>query len=220
MGRFLMLENEAGAAGPEMLAGFAATSGNSRTPEGFRHSDGYGLAWLEKDEWRRLRRLGPIWENLSDLAGPDSARRVLAHARHASFDWEKNDVRFNQPFISGRLAFVFNGFVEGVRLSAYPPGRSGAEKLFNYLLTLLETKEPPEALEMLGRIFKRNSSRLWGLNMGLADGESFYCWSTCDLYPDHYRLHFHRDGRLRVVSSEALPGWEFQPVPRDVLFAL
>jgi predicted glutamine amidotransferase len=220
MGRFLMMENETGSAGQDALAGFAETAGNSRTPEGFRNADGYGLAWFEKDGWHRFRRPGPIWENMADLAGLGSARRVLAHARHASFAWEKNDVSFNQPFVSARLAFVFDGFVEGVRLSAYPPGRSGAEKLFNYLLTLLETKEPPEALEMLAGIVKRNSTRLWGLNIGLADGETFYCYSTGGLYPEHYRLHFHRGGRLRAVSSEPLAGLDFQPVPRGVLFAL
>jgi predicted glutamine amidotransferase len=220
MCRFLMLQSGEPGPVPGILAGFTGMAEEGRTPEGFRHEDGYGVAWLEDGVWRRFRSPKPLWEaglDWNDLAG---AGRLLVHARNASFPDEKGDVRYNQPFMSGELGFVFNGFMEGVKLSADPPGRSGAEKIFNYLLTLLEKKSPAEALEILARVLKKNCSKLWGMNIGLACGETFYCYSACELYPDYYRLHFRRDGEQRMVSSAPLPGLDFEVVPRDRVFVL
>ncbi len=220
MCRFLMMQSDEPGRVPGILAGFTRMAEANRTPEGGRHEDGYGVARLEDDGWRRFRSPRPLWEEEPDWSEFSGAGRLLVHARNASFAWEKGDVRYNMPFMSGNTAFVFNGFLEGVKLSADPPGRNGSEKIFNYLLKLLEDRDPADALELLGRVLKKSCSRLWGLNIGLADGRDFYCYSACDLYPEYYRLNYHRDGNMRLISSGSPEGLDLPLVPRDRVFAL
>ena len=74
---------------------------------------------------------GPIWTEIDAIQHLPPTRHLLVHARSASFAHHKGNITYSQPYVCAPYAFVFNGFLKGVRLPRRVPGAIGAEKIWS-----------------------------------------------------------------------------------------
>jgi predicted glutamine amidotransferase len=131
MCRFLLLASATPTAVHEMLLQFAQMCRRSMDHAGAWQGDGWGVAWWDEPAgWCLYRSVLPIWTEPQVLRRLPSTRHVLVHARSASFAEQKGDVSYNQPYIAGPYAFVFNGMLKGVRFPHKVPGAIGAMKIW------------------------------------------------------------------------------------------
>jgi predicted glutamine amidotransferase len=200
--------------GQSILEGFAAMAENSRTPDGDRQGDGWGVAWLDGQEnWRFFGSTRPIWDDLGLLDIIPASRMFLMHARSASFPGHKDAPDYSQPFIKGSYGFVFNGLLQGVSLPFPVPGRIGSQKIWALLLRQLKESDPVSSLCRVEELLENNSRRIQALNIGLCDKTHLHACCRYDGGGDYYQLYFHSSPALNMISSEPLDGHVFSPVP-------
>src|SRR5262245_28558807 len=115
MCRFLLLASDTPAAMQEIVLQFAHMCQHSTDHPGGWQGDGWGVGWWhEPGDWYRYRSVLPIWTEPQVIHHLPPTRHLLVHARSASFAAHKGDVSYNQPYIAGPYAFVFNGLLKGV----------------------------------------------------------------------------------------------------------
>jgi len=188
----------------ELLRPLAMIARRSKEYQG----DGWGCAWWVHDRWERYRSLTPIWEDDLDQFG--SALVVLGHARSA-FRNEGIEIANNMPFVEDRAAFVFNGELRGVRLTA--AGRIGAEKLFRFIRRM----GGEGGLDQIRRavaVVERRSAYVRAMNFVLAAGPVLRVGTRFNEDTEYFTLHLKRQGSRTTVCSEPFPGesgWEPMP---------
>jgi predicted glutamine amidotransferase len=171
---------------------------------------GWGMSWQEDGRWQRYRSIRPIWKDRVELP---STRLVLVHARSAFRD-EGIVVENNMPFLSGELAFAFNGELHGVRLSA--PGATGAARLL-HLLERFGTAAAGDTLAALARLdalVALRSDYVRALNIVVSDGRAFFINTSYSEDQDYFTLHtasVPSPHGLRMVSSETISTGEIEP---------
>ncbi len=182
----------------------------SKAFDGDWQGDGWGFSWLDKkNKWQLYRSLKPIWKNVQSFNRLSTKTKMFAiHARSATFPHHKGDIEFNQPYINGQYAFVFNGYLKDVSLSI--PGRIGAEKIWNLLQKILKKKQPVEALETVKNILKKNTKQIQALNIGFSNGKKIYALSYYTKHPEYYRLRYLKTRELSLISSEPIAKYDFQ----------
>ncbi len=184
---------------------------------------GWGMSWQEDGIWRRYRSIVPIWE---DRFEPPPTRVLLVHARSA-FRNEGIVVENNMPFLSGGLAFAFNGELRGVRLKA--PGETGAARLFHLLerFTGAADGDLLSATARLDSLITSRSEYVRALNIVASDGHSLFVNTRYSEDADYFGLHTASVGvepRARLVCSERIstpdiePAWT--PVPNRTTHTL
>jgi predicted glutamine amidotransferase len=219
--RFLMAKSATPISPSALLEDFAAMDEASRAPDGDRQADGWGAAWLDvAGGWRLFKSTAPIWEDKAAFGGIPPSRILIFHARSASFPWQKATLSYNQPFVSGPSAFVFNGLLQGVSLPRPVPGEIGAQKIWSLVSERLTAAPPGEALAAAAEILERNTRRLQGLNVGLTDGR--HCHAICryDGGGTYYQLVRHDSPGLSLISSEPLGSRDFVPVPQGAVITI
>jgi predicted glutamine amidotransferase len=189
-----------------------------RTPalDGDGQGDGWGAAWREGSAWRIFKSERPIWEDRAAFEGFPAADAFCIHARSASFSHQKNRIDLNQPYVDGSFAYVFNGFLEGVKPSIPMPGEIGAQKIWSWLKNSLSGRAaaaPGDALDDLAAFLGGHARKIHGLNIGLCDGRRLYALTRFDADENYYRLRGFRSPGLSMVCSGPLPGWDFEPLP-------
>lgn len=207
MCRFLVALGAAPFAPGELVARFTEMAEASRSPDGDRQGDGWGLAWLDdEDRWQRIRSLAPIWEDDAPLAAPRATRGIAVHARSASFPGDRGDLEHNQPFLIGGSAFVFNGLLSGVSLPGRRGGEIGAQRIAALLGAFLRRQAAPAAVGRLLELLERRSRRIAALDLAVADRDEIVGLCRFESHAQYYRLHqIERDG-VRMVCSEPLDG--------------
>ncbi len=218
MCRFLLVKSKKTIDPVPFLRDFADMAKKSKAFDGDWQGDGWGVSWLDDKGWNRYRSLKPVWQDTAAFDRIHSTKLLMVHARSASFPQHKHNIEFNQPYIENPYSFVFNGFLMGVRLSL--PGKIGAEKIWNYLKTLLLKKNPVDALEKTGLLLKKNSRTVQALNIGLSDGKHLYALNYFTKHPQYYRLHRHKDSNLSVICSEPLELIELSPTESGTILSL
>lgn len=181
---------------------------------------GWGMAWRTDDGWSRYRTTRPIWE---DDAEAPLGRVVVVHARSA-FRNEGITEENNMPFLSGDLAFAFNGELRGVRLSV--PGETGAARLLHLLdrFRASDAADVPAALRRLDAVIRARTEYVRALNLVVSDGRALHVHSRYSEDPDYFtlretrvRLRTQAWPSLRAVCSEeiAVEGLkpEWTPIP-------
>jgi predicted glutamine amidotransferase len=187
-----------------LLARFAEMAQKSKALDGDWQGDGYGVAWLdEQNKWQVKKSLSPIWEEIQNLDNLPETGMFLAHARSASFPQHKGVIEFNQPYILGEYAFVFNGLLKGVSLPNIP-GKIGAEKIWSLLQKELESNDPQEALERTRQLLINSAQEIVALNVGLATKENMYFLNHFTKHPEYYSLHEWSEDETRIICSEPL----------------
>jgi predicted glutamine amidotransferase len=214
MCRFLM----AAFAEPEdpggLLARFADMCRESRSPDGDRQADGWGAAWFDESAgWTVRKSLRPIWRDDCLLETIPRAKILAVHARSASFLRHRDNLAFNQPFFEGPAAFVFNGFLRGVRLPRPVPGGIGSQKIWALLRGLLESHPPETAVRRLDSLLEASSREIQALNLGLCTPDRLIVLNRAAHPSPYYRLHASRSRGPVLVASEPLADIDFQPLP-------
>jgi glutamine amidotransferase len=188
------------------IEAFARSCRDSREFQGH----GWGMSWRDNGNWRRYRSIRPIWEDTVELP---ATRLVLIHARSA-FRNEGIVAENNMPFLSGDLAFAFNGELHGVRLSA--PGATGAGRLL-HLLERFRVAAGGDALKALARLdalIALRSDYVRALNIVVSDGHELFINSRYSEDQDYFTLHtasVPSQQGLRMVSSERISAGEVEP---------
>jgi len=217
MCRFLMIRASGPVRPGPFLDDFARAARAGRSYDGDWQGDGWGISWLtpavngDGPHWKTFRSLRPVWEEAELFREFPHSRVFLAHARSSSFPEHKGAAAFNQPYVDGRFAFVFNGLVRGMRLSRPVPGDIGSQKIWALLRGYLATMDPAEALRALRKTVIREARDVQALNVGLSDGESLFALCQFSRHPDYYTLHVHSADGLEIICSEPLGGFAFRP---------
>ena len=206
----------------ELLSGFTAMAEASRSPDGDRQEDGWGVAWLDGDGlWQRYRSLEPIWEDRGAPTVAAATRGFAVHARSASFPADRGEIEHNQPFLLGDHAFVFNGLLSGVSLPGRREGEIGAQRLAALLGAFLRRGSGLGAVERLLALIRERARGVPALDLAVASPREIVALSEFEARPDYYRLHLaERDG-IRVVCSQPFGPSHWQPLPtgRAIAFA-
>lgn len=207
MCRLLLVQSSQSVKPKALLTKFAQMAEKSKTLDGDWQGDGWGIAWLdEKNKWQVKKSLQPIWKETKVFGEFPQTSLFVAHARSASFPHHKGIIEFNQPYISDKYAFVFNGLLRGVSLPSIP-GKIGAEKIWFLLQQELKKSNPQEALEKTKQLLTTISKEIVALNIGLATRENIYSLNHFTKHPEYYFLHEWNEGNSKVVCSESLGGF-------------
>jgi len=166
--------------------------------------DGWGVAWWhEWDGWRVQNSVAPIWTESDVIQGLPLTRHLLVHARSASFAHHKDNIAYNQPYVCAPYAFVFNGFLKGVRFPRRLPGAIGAEKIWSLVQAqLAQGVAPQQALATVYAMLTRHSRDIQACNMGLSDGQGYVFYNGNPHGRAYYQLHQAQQGALHMVCSE------------------
>lgn len=214
MCRFLMIKSETPISPFPLLEEFASLARNSKALNGDWQGDGWGVSWLSEDRgWQSRKSILPIWEEPGSYSDIPESRFVLVHARSSSFKEQVGEIAFNQPFLEGDYAFVFNGFIQGVSLPIPANGRIGSQKIWNLLAGMLERSAPAVSLLSLKELLLENCRHVQALNIGLCDSSRIFAFSHYTENPGYYTLHAHSSTCLWMISSEPLGGYRFSPIP-------
>lgn len=209
MCRFLLAKSSNPFQPKQFLTDFSKMAEKSKAFDGDWQGDGWGFSWLDsKNQWKLYRSLKPIWTDVQSIKRLDIKTNMLViHARSATFPQHKDNVDFNQPYISSEYSFVFNGYLRGVSLSI--PGKIGAQKIWYLLQRVLKEKKPIEALEKVKNLLQKNTKEIQALNIGFSDGKNIYAMSYYTKHPEYYRLRYLKSRELSLISSEPIGEYNF-----------
>lgn len=204
MCRFLLVKSKIPIKPSTLLTQFAKMAKTSKAPDGDWQGDGWGIAWVDgNNHWQLKKSLLPIWQTTQFFSRFPKTSTFVVHARSASFPSHKGIIDFNQPFVSGSYAFVFNGLLKGVSLPDIP-GKIGAEKIWHLLQKELQKNSPSEALKKTKALLLKNSKEIIAINIGLASFHRVYALNYFTKYPNYYALHRYQKNGLEIISSEPL----------------
>jgi predicted glutamine amidotransferase len=167
--------------------------------------------WGEPVGWYRYRSVQPIWAERQVIHRLPQTRQLLVHARSASFAEHTGNVSYNQPYIAGPYAFVFNGLLKGVRFPRKVSGAIGADKIWALVREQLRLAVPlPQALSQVYAQLDRYSREIRACNLGLSNGQGYAWYNGNPQGQDYYQLRCAHAGTLRMVSSEPFGSWGWQ----------
>jgi len=218
MCRFLLAKSENPIKQKTILEQFSIMAQKNKTYDGDWQGDGWGFSWYENSSWKLYRSIKPIWQDRSTFQNFPKTNLFSIHVRSASFPHHKNNIQFNQPYLSNDYIFVFNGLLKKVSLSI--PGKIGAEKIWFLLKKNLRSKKPSEALEKVGDILKKNSKEIQALNIGLSDGKNIYTFSFFTKHPEYYKIRYFKVSSLSLISSEPIGEYIFDTADNNSIICL
>ncbi len=190
------------------LAKFARIAESSREYQGH----GWGCARIDDGRWHVYRDIRPVWEDERRDFGRTTL--LLAHARSAFRD-EGIAVENNMPFQDGRLAFIFNGELRGVRIRE--DGRIGAEKIFNYILRFEQGDSLAGLRKALG-IINRRTRYVRAMNLIMACRERIYLASQFSEDATYFQMHIkHTNGATLLCSAPYAGENDWTPVANHTL---
>lgn len=202
MCRFLLTTSKKPIKPKTLLTKFAKMAKRSKALDGDWQGDGWGIAWIDKEnKWQVRRSLLPVWEETSSFDSFPKTYTFAVHARSASFPQHKGVLEFNQPYIFGDYAFVFNGLLKGVKL-ANIPGKIGAEKIWYLLKNELRKNDPQAAMNNIKELLVSNTKNIIALNMGLIKNKNIYSLNYFTKNPEYYSLWEWIDETTRTLCSE------------------
>ena len=216
-----MMRSETALRPTGLLEKFADTASRSRSPDGDRQADGWGVAWLdERGGWIVRKSPNPIWTETRAFSNIPPCQTLAAHVRSASFPDHKGVVEFNQPFLAGSYAFVFNGLLQGVSFPFPVEGRIGSQKIWSLLQGSMNGGGPAAGIAALVRQLESRAREIQALNLGLFKDRRLFVYCRQTEAGTYYRLQAHRSPTLTLVCSEPLAGRPWQSVPLNVVLEL
>lgn len=180
---------------PAHLEKFALIAKNSKEYQGH----GWGCAFKENGEWRIYKTVAPIWED--DFSRFGSTKLLIAHARSAYMDRDII-VENNMPFIDEQTVFIFNGELQGVRISE--KGRIGAEKIFNFILRF-DKGDLKRAMEKALPIIEKKTRYIKAMNMIIANTDGIFVSSQFNEDADYFTMYFKQEDNRLIICSEYYP---------------
>jgi predicted glutamine amidotransferase len=221
MCRFLMMRSEAPLRPMGLLDKFAAMASRSRSPDGDRQADGWGVAWLdEQGGWNIRKSANPIWTETHDFADIPRCQVLAVHVRSSSFPEHKGIVEFNQPFLVDSYAFVFNGLLQGVSFPFPVEGRIGSQKIWSLLQRSINGDGPAAGIAALVRQLESRAREIQAFNLGLFQGRRLFVYCRQTEAGSYYRLQAHQTPSLTLICSEILTGLPWRSIPLNVVLEL
>lgn len=211
MCRFLIVKSRETFDPNKFLEDFADMAEKSCTIENDKQEDGWGVAWREVGAWKTKKYLKPIWESRENFGEVKSTKLLMVHVRSASFESHKDDLEFNQPFIDGSLAFVFNGMLIGVSLEKKVEGKIGSQKIFN-LIRESKKSDLEGSLLSIHHLLKNSSRKIKGLNIGLATEGEIAALCSYGQDKEYFTLHCYNSEDLNIIASEPVGDFDFKPM--------
>lgn len=219
MCRFLIVKSEDPIDIKPLLKQFSTVAESSHTPDGDWQGDGGGIAWREGNRWKATKSLKPFW--LQQLPSLPKTNIFLAHARSASFEKHKGILEYNQPYVSGNSAFVFNGMIRGVKLNRQVPGKIGAQKIFSLVQDEVSSgKSSSQALKKVHSLLQKSSRKLRGLNIGLSDGASITALCAYQEDSEYFTLNYHISKKFNVICSEPIGNYTYSKMKQGEIISL
>ena len=222
MCRFLIINSQNPVSIAQYLPDFAKMCQASERNQ----ADGWGIAWpaspdlssvsrqatqggLANNGWQAEKFLSPIWESTEKFTSFSPSKVFFVHARGSSFKKHRGNVDFNQPFVNGQNIFVFNGFLNSVKLPENLEGplrprseasQIGSQKIFNLLLK--NNQEGPASASVKVRlVLEDHSNLIEGLNYAFSDGANTTVVCRYLENPDYYAVRYYADQEKEIVSS-------------------
>jgi predicted glutamine amidotransferase len=220
MCRFLLIKSKQVLDPKQLLVSFADMAEKSRTAEGDRQGDGWGIAWFVENEWHEYKSLKPIWEDMRQFEKIPNGNLFAVHARSASFADQVGVLEYNQPFVKNDLCYVFNGVLKGVKLSTPVPGKIGAQKLFHLLTQEMKVLPPEESLEKIDKLMRENTKEIGGLNIAFVNENNLYALCDYGRNPDYFGIRYMQNEDLSLVCSESLPGFTWKTMGKGEVIAV
>jgi predicted glutamine amidotransferase len=221
MCRFLVALGAVAFAPRDLVEAFTRMAEESRSPDGDRQGDGWGIAWLDDGgRWQRVRSLAPIWEDAPARVCPPLTFGIAVHARSASFSDDRGDLEHNQPYLLDGHAFVFNGLLSGVSLPGRRRGEIGAQRIATILGALLRRQPAREALGRLLSLLRERSRRIPALDLAIVGPGEIVALSQFEVHAGYYQLHHAEHAGVHIVCSLPLEARRWRPLPTGRPIAL
>ena len=196
MCRLLTVKSQTPVAIAPHLKSFADISKNSKEYQGH----GWGCAYLDDIAgWKFHKNINPVWED--DFSRFGETTCLVAHARSA-FEDRDIVIENNMPFFDGRIVYIFNGELRGVKIRE--GGRIGAEKIFNYIRRF-DKGDTHKALMKAVEIIKKRTRHIRGMNIIMVNDEGIFV-SSYFTEDDEYFTMRYREGKELVICSAPYPG--------------
>jgi len=169
----------------------------------WKHSDGWGVAYLQKSSWRIVKSTKAIYDDrkINSLRKVTSSV-ILIHAR--GMDSGGVSLRNTHPFHEGRFVFSHNGLIsEKINYDRKykPKGETDSERLFYNILTHLDTKNPAKSVRNTLLQF----TKLTGTNIILASPQQTIVAVRENNYPLYFTMHIGKSKDAIIISSEKIP---------------
>ena len=210
MCRFLLFKSDSPKNPQKIIKAFSKMAKKSKAFDGDWQGDGWGISWLENNNWKSHKSIKPIWEDDIKDTIISPTRIFLIHARSASFPQHKNNKEYNQPFFDSNNSFVFNGLIRGASLQL--SGAIGSQKIWSLVQKKLLTMSPKNALKDALTALIKNSRVVQALNIGIADKKYIYALCYYSNHKDYYSLHYSKTADVSIISSEPIDGFHFTPL--------
>ena len=209
MCRIIAIKTEQPEDNNERLRLFSEMCKNSKEYQGH----GWGLAWLERGEWKEHHSIIPIWED--NLPTIPKTTRLLVHARSA---FQNKDIILENtmPFTNTKKkrVFIFNGELRGVRINI--EGRIGAEKIFNYIQKL-SRENLLEGIKKAVPIIEKKSSYIRAMNMIIAEEERLYLSTIYNEQPEYFTMHKYEENEIIIVCSEPIDNKKWIGIDNNII---
>jgi predicted glutamine amidotransferase len=194
---------------------FSAMCEKSRTSDGDRQGDGWGVSWLNgNDEWQTYSSLKAIWDDTSRFQNIPNTKMLVAHARSASFAHQKGILEYNQPYINTDFCFTFNGTIRGMRTKQPIPGKIGAQKIFSLFEKNVRNASATDALKSVFTTITQSAKQVVGLNIGVSDKKYFYLVSDSSESHDYFSLYKTTSEGSVIVCSEPIGFYTWESIPK------
>lgn len=219
MCRFLLAKSVTAFSPAILLEKFSDMSQKSKALDGDWQGDGWGVSTKNVDgSWKTYTSLSPIWEESNTFTSLQPTTHLVVHARSASFPSQKGILEYNQPFIQGNIAFVFNGLLKGVSFPTPIAGTIGAQKIWTIAKKHLQEMTVSEALSQTIQTLNKHTKTIQALNVGITDGTSIFAYNQYMDFPEYYSLHLHKEKTLSFIVSEPLEGYPSHPIqPKKII---
>ncbi|MFW6131293.1 MAG: class II glutamine amidotransferase [Candidatus Aminicenantaceae bacterium] len=164
---------------------------------------GWGIAYLSDKSIKVYKNINPIWEHDFQLFGYTTF--LMAHARSA---FKNNGLTTdnNMPFFDGKHIFLFNGELNKVKISI--KGRTGAEKIFNFIKRF-NIKDMESAFHKAISHIQKRTVYIKAMNIIMSDITNIYLCSIFNQQPDYYTLYMRQENGLLIICSEKFPPGSF-----------
>jgi predicted glutamine amidotransferase len=208
MCRLLFVKSEQPFLIRDYLQPFAEISKNSKEYQGH----GWGCFYLDNDGWKHYKNIKPVWEDNPVQFG--QTKLLIAHARSAFRD---RDIRVenNMPFYNGKLVYIFNGELHGVKIRE--AGRIGAEKIFNFILRFYNG-EVLSAMQRAIPIIRKRSQYIRAMNIIITDGKSVSISTEFNEDFKYFTMHYKRTGETLAICSDPFPGeTDWKPIKNKTI---
>lgn len=216
------------ASAPVALRALLAEAPRSLSALSVEHRDGWGLAWVEGDDWqvRKGTDCAAACSDYRRVALEARSHLAIAHVRQKTVG--KTSLANTHPFRRDRWVLAHNGTVENLaavtercspRRLAEIDGETDSERLFAFLMTVIDEHagDVTEGLRAAVREL-RAIPRVGAVNFLLSDGEHLY---ALRLGRSLFVLDRTDDPRRRTpsiaIASERLTDEEWTEVAEGAL---